>query len=171
MQRDVRQSFSRLVEAWQSDCGDTNQRDSKPLSKLYGSSTSLFSWRQAVAIDTQCAPSASKLANKKALHNLNILQCQSLSFMVNNRDRSKNYTICQSNLPQNTVSTLDIHEACLSPAKTRQHHAHLLQSKQVVHLNAITRSYIFNQLVEGDIKKGKEHPPPSPPGHPTILLS
>ena len=46
------------------------------------------------------------------------------------------------NLQQNTVRTLDIHGACLSPAKTRQHHAHPLKSKQVVHplINTITKN-------------------------------
>ena len=80
------------------------------------------------------------------------------------------------NLPQNTVSTLDIHEACLSPAKTRQHHAHPLQSKEV---NAITKVLAcFHQIAKNlaikdtlRLKRDKEHSPPSPPGHPTILLS
>jgi hypothetical protein len=51
------------------------------------------------------------------------------------------------NLPQNTVHTRDIREVCLSPAKTRQHHVHPLQSKQVVHLlNAITKILAFHFL-------------------------
>jgi len=49
------------------------------------------------------------------------------------------------NLQQNTVRTQGIHVACLSPAKTRQHHAHPLQSKQVVHplVNTTTRIQAF----------------------------
>ena len=43
--------------------------------------------------------------------------------MVTNKNKIINAML---NLPENTVHTLDIHGACLPPAKTRQHHAHPL---------------------------------------------
>lgn len=46
-------------------------------------------------------------------------------YLVNNSKSSLNL-----HLPQSIESTLGIHVACLSPAKTRQHHAHPLWIKK-----------------------------------------
>lgn len=39
-----------------------------------------------------------------------------------------------SQLPQSIVSTQGIHEACLSPTKTRQHHVHPLQKTENIYM-------------------------------------
>lgn len=54
---------------------------------------------------------------------LHISTFNSKLIMVTNKYKVINVML---NLPENTVHTLDIHGACLPPAKTRQHHAHPL---------------------------------------------